>query len=153
MASNLYAKTYRTEPRMPKNEEIAFISYTDEPNSFSVVSVKRLFDVDKFRKGFIREKNKNYRIVIIERTGRHTLYISKFVRYLISLQGALTEMEQLAKETEEASSYTMNNDVVSDTEEWHKRQRSFTNKHQGQISRFLREFIVCTDICSCPFER
>ena len=141
MASNLYAKTYRTEPRMPKNEEIAFISYTDEPNSFSVVSVKRLFDVDKFRKGFIREKNKNYRIVIIERTGRHTLYISKFVRYLISLQGALTEMEQLAKET------------VSDTEEWHKRQRSFTNKNQGQISRFLREFIVCTDICSCPFER
>ena len=73
MTSNLYAKNYRTEPRMQKNEEFAFISYTDEPNTFSVVSIKRLFEVDKFRKGFIREKNKNYRIVV-ERTGKHPLH-------------------------------------------------------------------------------
>jgi hypothetical protein len=40
----------------------------DEPNSFSVVAVKRLIDVDQFGKGLIREKNKNYR-VIVEKKG------------------------------------------------------------------------------------
>ena len=29
-------------------------------------------------------------------------------------------MEQLAKEAEEMSAYTMNADIVSDTKEWHK---------------------------------
>ena len=45
-------------------------------------------------------------------------------------------MEQIAKETEEASSYTMNTDVVSDTEEWHKRKGSSTKKNQDQTSMF-----------------
>jgi hypothetical protein len=70
MTSNTYAKSYRTEPRTQKNEEFAFISYMDESNSFSVVSVKRLIDVDTFGKGSIRERNKNYRIAV-ERTGKH----------------------------------------------------------------------------------
>ncbi|CAF5142556.1 unnamed protein product, partial [Rotaria magnacalcarata] len=113
MASNTYAKAYRTDPRVQKNEEFAFISYMEEPNSFSVVSVKRLIDVDQFRKGFIREKNKNYRITV-ERIG------------------TLVDMEQLAKETEELSTYTMNADIVSDTEEWLKRKKSSINKNQDQ---------------------
>lgn len=68
MTCNAYAKPYRTESRVQKNEEFAFISYMDEPNSFSVVSVKRLIDMDPFKKGFIREKNKSYRISV-EKTG------------------------------------------------------------------------------------
>ncbi|CAF1684586.1 unnamed protein product [Rotaria magnacalcarata] len=115
MASNTYAKAYRTDPRVQKNEEFAFISYMEEPNSFSVVSVKRLIDVDQFRKGFIREKNKNYRITV-ERIG------------------TLVDMEQLAKETEELSTYTMNADIVSDTEEWLKRKKSSINKNQDQTN-------------------
>ncbi|CAF4506068.1 unnamed protein product [Rotaria socialis] len=115
MASNTYAKAYRTDPRVQKNEEFAFISYMEEPNSFSVVSVKRLIDVDQFRKGFIREKNKNYRITV-ERIG------------------TLVDMEQLAKETEELSTYTMNADIVSDTEEWLKRKKSVINKNQDQTN-------------------
>ncbi|CAF4344478.1 unnamed protein product [Rotaria magnacalcarata] len=116
MASNTYAKAYRTDPRVQKNEEFAFISYMEEPNSFSVVSVKRLIDVDQFRKGFIREKNKNYRITV-ERIG------------------TLVDMEQLAKETEELSTYTMNADIVSDTEEWLKRKKSSINKNQDQTRK------------------
>ena len=72
MANNTYAKVYKTDPRLKKNEEFAFISYTDEPNSFSVVSLKRLVDVDKFRKGYIRDKNKSYRIVV-ESTGNYSI--------------------------------------------------------------------------------
>lgn len=53
-------------------------------------------------------------------------------------------MEQIAKETEEASSYTMNTDVVSDTEEWHKRKGSSTKKNQDQTSMF-HEGVYCTD--------
>ena len=64
MTSNLYAKSYNSESRGRKSEEFAFISFTDEPNSFSVVAVKRLIDVDQFGKGLIREKNKNYRVVV-----------------------------------------------------------------------------------------
>ncbi|CAF4533959.1 unnamed protein product [Rotaria socialis] len=40
----------------------------DEPNSFSVVSIRRLINVDSFGKGSIREQNKTYRITV-ERTG------------------------------------------------------------------------------------
>ncbi len=58
MVSNVYAKPYKANTRTQTNEEFAFINYMDEPNSFSIVSVKRLIDVDKFRKGFIREKIK-----------------------------------------------------------------------------------------------
>jgi hypothetical protein len=68
MTLNAYAKSYRAEPRVQKNQDYAFINYMDEPNSFSVVSVKRLVDIDRFGKGSIREKNKNYRITVA-RTG------------------------------------------------------------------------------------
>ena len=64
MTLNLYAKSYSNESRSRKNEEFAFISYMDEPNSYSIVASKRLIDVDKFGKGSILEKNKNYRIVV-----------------------------------------------------------------------------------------
>ncbi len=50
-------------------------------------------------------------------------------------------MEKLAKEAEEAFSYTMNADVVSDTEEWHKRKGSVVGKHQARTSNhFLPVF-------------
>ncbi|CAF3418079.1 unnamed protein product [Rotaria socialis] len=131
MASNTYAKAYRTDPRVQKNEEFAFISYMEEPNSFSVVSVKRLIDVDQFRKGFIREKNKNYRITV-ERIG------------------TLVDMEQLAKETEELSTYTMNADIVSDTEEWLKRKKSVINKNQDQTN--LDENRTYTTLTTSSFD-
>lgn len=73
MSLNAYAKQYRTEARGKNNEEFAFISYMDEPNSFSVVSVKRLINVDNLGKGCIREQNKTYRITV-ERTGKCGLY-------------------------------------------------------------------------------
>lgn len=68
MASNEYAKSYKNGHRARREDEFAFISYMDEANSFSVVSVKRLFDIDRFGKGSIREKNKTYRIAV-EQTG------------------------------------------------------------------------------------
>lgn len=43
-------------------------------------------------------------------------------------------MEQLAKEAEEKSSYKMNADVVSDTEEWHKRKKPIMNNDKEQSS-------------------
>ena len=73
MSSNVYAKTYTTESRTQKNGDFAIISYADEPNSYSLVSAKRLIDVDQFGKGTIRDKNKTYRIVV-ERTGKYILY-------------------------------------------------------------------------------
>jgi hypothetical protein len=128
MASNLYAKTYRTEPRnQKKNEEFAFVSYMDEPNTFSVVSSKRLFDIDKFRKGFIREKNKTFRIMV-ERAGKYILY-NTFVQYFISFQGTLAEMEHFAKETEEASAYTLN------TERWYPTPKCGTNDKDHRSTR------------------
>ncbi|CAF4352097.1 unnamed protein product [Rotaria sp. Silwood2] len=63
MTFNAYAKFYATKSRSQKNDEFAFISYMDEPNSFSVVSKKRLAHVDTFGKGTIRERNKTYRII------------------------------------------------------------------------------------------
>lgn len=39
-------------------------------------------------------------------------------------------MERLAKEAEEGSSYTMNADVTSDTEEWRARQKSKADNNQ-----------------------
>ncbi|CAF4515976.1 unnamed protein product [Rotaria socialis] len=53
----------------------------------------------------IREQNKTYRITV-ERTD------------------TLIEMEQLAQEAEELSTYKMNSDVVSDTEEWFNRKKN-----------------------------
>ena len=135
MATNLYAKCYRTESRTQKDEEFAFISYMDEPNSFSVVSMKRLVDVDSFGKGHIREKNKNYRINV-ERTGKHRLCRSFSHRLITYNEGTLSEMEKIANEAEEASSYKMNTDVVSDTEEWHKRKKVENSKNKKQISKF-----------------
>ena len=41
-------------------------------------------------------------------------------------------MERFAKDAETASAYTMNAEVVSDTEEWHKRKQSSTKKLQEQ---------------------
>jgi hypothetical protein len=46
------------------------------------------------------------------------------------------EMEQLAKEAEEVCAYVMNAEVVSDTEEWHKRKQLITKKTQQQTSKF-----------------
>ena len=69
MALNTYTKFYTREAKEKNNEEFAFISYMDEPNSFSIVSFKRLINVDNFGKGSIREKNKTYRIAV-ERTGK-----------------------------------------------------------------------------------
>ncbi len=45
-------------------------------------------------------------------------------------------MEEFAKEAEKASAYKMNTDVVSDTEEWHKRKKLETSKNQKQTSKF-----------------
>ncbi|CAF3739422.1 unnamed protein product [Rotaria socialis] len=92
MTQNAYAKSYTTEAQGKKDAKFAFISYMDEPNSFSVVSIKRLINVDNFGKGSIREQNKTYRITV-ERTD------------------TLIEMEQLAQEAEELSTYKMNSDV------------------------------------------
>lgn len=50
--------------------------------------------------------------------------------------GSLIEMEKLAKETEVASSYTMNTEVASDTEEWH-RHKSTTNKNIQPMKGYL----------------
>ncbi|CAF3342049.1 unnamed protein product [Rotaria socialis] len=105
MTQNAYAKSYTTEAQGKKDAKFAFISYMDEPNSFSVVSIKRLINVDNFGKGSIREQNKTYRITV-ERTD------------------TLIEMEQLAQEAEELSTYKMNSDVVSDTEEWFNRKKN-----------------------------
>ncbi|CAF1683756.1 unnamed protein product, partial [Adineta ricciae] len=99
-----------------KIADFAVISYVDEPNSYSLVSVKRLIDVDQFGKGTIREKNKTYRIVV-ERTG------------------SKCDMERFAKDAETTSAYTMNAEVVSDTEEWQKRKQSSTKNIQEQQIR------------------
>ncbi|CAF2017072.1 unnamed protein product [Rotaria magnacalcarata] len=96
MTQNAYAKLYTTEARGKKDAEFAFISYMDEPNSFSVVSIKRLINADSF--------------------------------------GTLIEMEKLAQEAEELSTYKMNSDVVSDTEEWLKRKKSSTKKNNDKTS-------------------
>lgn len=79
MASNIYAKSYRMESRARKDDECAFISYLDDPNTFSVVAVKRLIDVDQFGKGSIREKNKIYRISV-ERTGN---FVENLLKYFL----------------------------------------------------------------------
>ena len=52
-------------------------------------------------------------------------------------------MELLAKEVEGNSLYKMNAQIVSDTEEWHKRKKSTTAKDEQQTSRlfFIRYFI------------
>ena len=76
MASNIYAKSYKMESRARKTDEYAFISYLDDSNTFSIVAVKRLIDVDQFRKGSIREKNKIYRISV-EQTGNCVKYLFK----------------------------------------------------------------------------
>ena len=120
MTLNTYAKVYKTEARGKKDEEFAFISYMDEPNSFSVISVKRLVDIDSFDKDFIREQSRIYRITV-ERIDKYRL-CNSVIEYLFSIIGTLHEMEQLAKQAEERSTYNMNSDVVSDTEEWHKRK-------------------------------
>ncbi len=43
-------------------------------------------------------------------------------------------MEVFAKEAEEAYAYTMNTEVMSDTEEWQKRKQSTIIKNQQQTS-------------------
>ncbi|CAF4712502.1 unnamed protein product [Rotaria magnacalcarata] len=43
-------------------------------------------------------------------------------------------MEKLAQEAEELSTYKMNSDVVSDTEEWLKRKKSSTKKNNDKTS-------------------
>ncbi|CAF4481371.1 unnamed protein product [Rotaria socialis] len=92
----------------------------DEPNSFSIVSIRRLINVDSFGKGSIREQNKTYRITV-ERTG------------------TLIEMVQFAQEAEELSTYKMNSDVVSDTEEWFKRKKSLTRKNNDKPNLFEKQ--------------
>ena len=45
-------------------------------------------------------------------------------------------MERLAKEAEKLSTYTMNSDVASDTEEWHQRKQSSDQKNNDKTSKF-----------------
>jgi hypothetical protein len=44
-------------------------------------------------------------------------------------------MEDLAMEAEQSCAYTMNTEVVSDTEEWHRRKRSTISKNQEKTSK------------------
>ena len=77
--TNIYAKSYKIDSRPQKddkNDKYAFISYLDDPNTFSVVAFKRLIGVDQFGKGSIREQNKTYRISV-ERTGNSVKYLFK----------------------------------------------------------------------------
>ena len=46
-------------------------------------------------------------------------------------------MELLAKEVEESTLYKINAEIVSDTEEWHKRKKSITAKDEQQTSRLF----------------
>ncbi|CAM4866613.1 unnamed protein product [Rotaria socialis] len=62
----------------------------DEPNSFSVVSIRRLINVDSFGKGSIREQNKTYRITV-ERTGK--LLIVQLFRQILAFYGIGTLIE------------------------------------------------------------
>lgn len=39
-------------------------------------------------------------------------------------------MEKLAKESQLASNYTMNTEVVSDTEEWHRHESTVNKNNQ-----------------------
>lgn len=63
---------------------------------------------------------------------------SFFLKYYFSIKGTLIEMEQLAKEAEEKSVYKMNADVVSDTEEWHKRKKPVTSNDKEQSRKSNR---------------
>ncbi|CAF4228539.1 unnamed protein product [Rotaria socialis] len=110
----------------------------DEPNSFSVVSIRRLINVDSFGKGSIREQNKTYRITV-ERTGK--LLIVQLFRQILAFYGigTLIEMVQFAQEAEELSTYKMNSDVVSDTEEWFKRKKSLTRKNNDKPNLFDKQ--------------
>ena len=60
-------------------------------------------------------------------------------------------MEQLAKEAEEMSAYKMNSDVVSDTEEWHKRKKLLKNKNQDLSSEYMVDAISCWLIISLEY--
>ena len=60
-------------------------------------------------------------------------------------------MEQLAKEAEEMSAYKMNSDVVSDTEEWHKRKTLLKNKNQDLSSEYIVDAISCWLIISLEY--
>ena len=52
-------------------------------------------------------------------------------------------MELLARKVEENTLYKINAEIVSDTEEWHKRKKSTTAKDEQPTSRlfFIRYFI------------
>lgn len=94
MNCNDYAKQYRMDQRAKKVDEFAFISYLDEPNTFSIVSTKRLIDIDSFERGFIRERNKAYRIHV-ERRGKQripTSYVDfLFIRRQFNRNGKISK--------------------------------------------------------------
>ncbi|CAF1498461.1 unnamed protein product [Rotaria sordida] len=81
----------------------------------------------------------------------------------VLMHGTLAEMEQLAKEAEETSTYTMNSDIKSDTEEWHKRKKSLSSKSRNQTNLLNKELSdlhnfdsegqrTYTTLTSCSFD-
>ena len=52
--SNIYEKLYKTSCRDKSSfEEYAFITYLDEPRTYSIVKANRLIDIDSNNNGII----------------------------------------------------------------------------------------------------
>ena len=99
-------------------DEYAFVTYTEEPNLFSVVLLKRVTGIDSLNYGLLRDNGKPHR-VHIERKGKSSQATHR--RRITSILGSLAEMEGLSKTMHTTSTYGMREDVVSDCEEWSSR--------------------------------
>ena len=68
MATNIYAKHYTVESKARKTVKYALISYTSDPNTYSIVNYERLLEVNALNKAWICENDKMYR-VSVDKTG------------------------------------------------------------------------------------
>ncbi|CAF4806087.1 unnamed protein product [Rotaria sp. Silwood1] len=99
--TNIYQKLYKTSRRdKSSSEEYAFITYLEEPGTYSIVKANRLIDIDSNNNGTIKDNKGSYRIQVVEK-------------------GSLVDMEEAARMIEEDPklSYEMHENVVSDCDE------------------------------------
>ncbi|CAF4851694.1 unnamed protein product [Rotaria sp. Silwood1] len=118
--TNIYQKLYKTSRRdKSSSEEYAFITYLEEPGTYSIVKANRLIDIDSNNNGTIKDNKGSYRIQVVEK-------------------GSLVDMEEAARMIEEDPklSYEMHENVVSDCDEWYKRNSEKENIkiNQNKIS-------------------
>ena len=133
--TNEYERRYLTQRSSKEKITFSCVAYTEEPSKYSIVESRRLTNVDERGYGVIKEFGKSFAIRV-EQTGILLREPSRLCSKLISPSdlGTQESMEKYGSLLEKAMQSQMHEEVPSDCDDWHSKQKKQKDRRPGLTS-------------------